>query len=130
MAAAEPPAAGKVHIEIVDLRNDRGVVGLAVFRSSDGFPGSAQKAVVTRQLSIRDRRASIDLVMPPGELAVAVIHDENRNGELDTNWLGIPKEGYGASRDARRRFGAPRWKDARLPLADGETLSVRIRMGY
>jgi uncharacterized protein (DUF2141 family) len=32
----------------------------------------------------------------PGNYAIA-IHDENRNGELDTNMFGIPKEGYGSS---------------------------------
>jgi uncharacterized protein (DUF2141 family) len=31
----------------------------------------------------------------PGKYAIAVIHDENCNGKLDTNMFGIPKEGYG-----------------------------------
>jgi uncharacterized protein (DUF2141 family) len=37
--------------------------------------------------------------IPSGTYALVVLHDENMNGKLDTNWLGVPKEGYGFSND-------------------------------
>ena len=39
--------------------------------------------------------------IPPGTYAIAVFHDENANGKLDKNFLGIPCEGYGASNNVR-----------------------------
>jgi uncharacterized protein (DUF2141 family) len=48
----------------------------------------------------------------PGNYAIAVIHDENRNGELDTNMFGIPKEGYGFSSGAKVTMSAPSFSDA------------------
>ena len=39
------------------------------------------------------------------QYAIRFIHDENRNEELDTNFLGIPKEGFGFSNDVMGKFG-------------------------
>ncbi len=53
-------------------------------------------------IKVRDREARCDFEdIPPGRYALAVIHDENMNGKLDANWLGVPKEGYGFSNDAK-----------------------------
>jgi uncharacterized protein (DUF2141 family) len=46
--------------------------------------------------------------IPPGTYAIAVIHDENSHGKLDTNRLGVPTEGYGFSGDAGALLGALR----------------------
>ena len=50
--------------------------------------------------------------IPAGTYALVVLHDENMNGKVDTNWIGIPKEGYGFSNDAKASFSAPSFKDA------------------
>ncbi|MEP6360832.1 MAG: DUF2141 domain-containing protein, partial [Balneola sp.] len=39
-------------------------------------------------------------MLPFGEYAIAVYHDKNENGKIDTNLLGIPKEDYGFSNNA------------------------------
>ena len=70
------------------------------------------------------------VALPAGAFGVSVLHDEDQDGRLGTNWAGIPAEGYGASRGARRRFGAPRWNDARLSLAGGEEQRVVVEVGY
>ena len=62
-----------------------------------------------------------------GEYAIAIYHDKNTNGKLDTNLLGIPKEDYGFSNDARGRFGPASWKAARFEVKEKEYhTSVRI----
>ncbi len=48
----------------------------------------------------------------PGTYAIAVIHDENRNGELDSNFFGIPTEGYGFSSGAEVTKSSPSFSDA------------------
>jgi len=53
--------------------------------------------------------------IPPGTHALALIHDENMNGKLDTNWLEIPKEGYYFSNDVKAVRGAPSFSDASFP---------------
>lgn len=66
--------------------------------------------------------------VPAGTWAVVAYQDENGNGELDTNILGIPKEPYGFSRDARGRFGPPGFDDAAIEIgAAPTTATVRLR---
>lgn len=58
--------------------------------------------------------------LPSGTYALAVIHDENGNGKLDTV-MGIPREGFGFSRNPAIRFGPPSFKSARVAITDGAT---------
>ena len=58
--------------------------------------------------------------LPSGTYALALIHDENGNGKLDT-LMGIPKEGFGFSKNPAIRFGPPSFKSAELAIAGGRT---------
>jgi uncharacterized protein (DUF2141 family) len=62
-----------------------------------------------------------------GEYSVAVIYDENGNGELDTGLLGIPKERVAFSNNAKGRFGPAKWETARFLLKDSD-LSLEITL--
>jgi uncharacterized protein (DUF2141 family) len=66
--------------------------------------------------------------VPSGPFAVSVFHDEDLDRKLDTGLFGAPSEDYGFSRDARGTFGPPRFEDARLELAPGESKRVAIRV--
>ena len=61
-----------------------------------------------------------------GEYAVSVYHDVNGNGVFDKNWLGIPKEPYGFSRNARKKFGPPEFEDSRIFLDKDEYISIGL----
>jgi uncharacterized protein (DUF2141 family) len=65
----------------------------------------------------------------PGRYAVSVYHDENSNGKLDTNFLGIPREGVGASNNARGHMGSPKFDAAAFPFAGGR-LNLTITINY
>ena len=65
----------------------------------------------------------------PGRYAVIVIHDENDNGRLDENIIGVPTEGYGFSNDARGFLSAPSF-DAAAVTIDGEDRNVVISLQY
>jgi uncharacterized protein (DUF2141 family) len=66
--------------------------------------------------------------VPKGTWAVLVYQDENENGELDRNLLGIPKENYGFSRDAAGRFGPPSFDEAAIQVADEAVVTARVRL--
>jgi len=65
--------------------------------------------------------------VPNGTWAVLAYQDENGNGELDRNLIGIPKEPYGFSRDARSKFGPPGFEDAAIQVEESATTTVRLR---
>src|SRR5215470_15518222 len=89
-------ADSRIQVEITGLRNDQGQVLCSLYSSSEGFPKKAEKAVARGSSDISERRANCQFTgLAPGTYAVSVFHDENSNGRLDTNFMGIPREGVG-----------------------------------
>jgi uncharacterized protein (DUF2141 family) len=80
------------------------------------------------QITGKDARFEFSDIKP-GKYAIAVIHDKNYNGKLDTNWLGIPKEGYGFSSSAEVTLSAPSFSDAVFSY-DGGHLQMSISLNY
>ncbi|MDT8449363.1 MAG: DUF2141 domain-containing protein [Wenzhouxiangellaceae bacterium] len=118
-------------MKILDIRNSTGKVACALFESAEGFPEEFLRYATNIMLiKIRDAEARCDFLdIPPGTYSLAVIHDENMNGKLDTNWLGVPKEGYGFSNDAKASMGAPSFDRASF-LYDGKSLELTISLNY
>jgi uncharacterized protein (DUF2141 family) len=127
---AEPDCPG-IHVKILDIRNSTGTVACALFESPAGFPSEfLHSATNVMIIKIRKAQARCDFMdIPPGTYAMVVIHDENMNGKLDTNALGIPKEGYGFSNDARKWLGTPSFSDASF-LYDGQNVDLTMSLHY
>lgn len=92
----------------------------------DNFPACIDDAqAVTRSVPASDHRLSLE-GLPYGDYAIAVVHDENGNKKLDT-FAGIPREGFGFSRNPPIGFGAPRFAAARFRIgSDAEAQQVRL----
>jgi len=126
-----PTALPGIHVKILHIRNSTGTVACALFESPTGFPiNFLQNATNAMIIKIHKSEARCDFEdIPPGTYAMAVIHDENMNGKLDTNWLGIPKEGYGFSNDARAKLGPPSFSAASFHY-DGKNVQMTMTLHY
>jgi len=130
VVSAQSPCPG-IHVNVLNIRNSTGTVACALFESPDGFPTDYLR-VATNIMMIRVRKAQARCDfedISPGTYAIAVIHDENMNGKLDTNWLGFPVEGYGFSRGAQRFIGVPSFPAASFPY-DGRNLDLTVTLHY
>ena len=129
-ALAQAPCPG-IHVRVLDIRNSTGTVACALFESAGGFPTEyLRKATNVMVIKVRESQARCTFEeIPPGRHAIAVIHDENMNGLLDTNVMGLPKEGYGFSNDAKGVLGPPSF-DAASFAYDGQNLEMTIKLGY
>jgi uncharacterized protein (DUF2141 family) len=128
--AGDVPATGAIEVTALP-RSNLGRLACSLFASSAGFPANAEAAVARVVAKIEAGRAvcRFDHVAP-GEYAVAILHDENENGRMDTNFLGVPSEGWGASNDAPPGFASgPSWDDAKVSFAGG-TLRLDLRLRY
>jgi uncharacterized protein (DUF2141 family) len=122
---------GQVSVDIVGLHSDRGRVLAALYRGEAGFPSKIKQAFARKVAVSKARQLRIVFEnVPAGEFAVSMFHDENANNTLDTNFMGIPKEGWGTSRDAKASFGPPSYADARLTLARGEHKRILVHVQY
>ncbi|MFD1610279.1 DUF2141 domain-containing protein [Sphingomonas tabacisoli] len=126
LASAAPPA--DLDLSISGLRSARGLVRICLTRDPDHFPGCSNDAQAIKRSVPAGHTALRFDDLPSGAWAVSLFHDENRNGKLDTV-LGIPREGFGFSRNPPIRFGPPRFSAARFSLTSGET-SQSVRLKY
>lgn len=79
---------------------------------------------------ITDGRAVCEFPgVTPGTYAASAFHDGNSNGKLDTNLLGIPREGVGASNSAKGHFGPPKFDAAAFHFGGGR-LDLTITITY
>ena len=110
-APAQSPMKNDIQIEIAGLRNAHGVVRMCLTRNPKAFPDckAAADLHVSVQASLTPLRYTFR-ALPPGTYALAVFHDANSNGKLDT-MMGIPREGFAFSRNPAMRARAPRFDE-------------------
>lgn len=110
------------------LRSGKGQILVCVTRLPQYFP-DCTKDPDKRHFAVPAKGGPVVLgAMAPGHYAIAIIHDENGNGKLDT-FAGIPREGVGFSRNPVLRFGAPSFRSASFPMA-GAPVEQDIRLKY
>jgi uncharacterized protein (DUF2141 family) len=127
LPAAGTPAAD-IEISIEKIRNVKGVLHLCLTREPVHFPDCKKDPrAVTRTVPAAAGRVRINGLVP-GAYALAILHDENRNNKLDV-FAGIPREGFGFSRNPVVRFGAPKFRQVRIDLRPGFTRET-VRMQY
>ncbi len=108
---------GVLTVTIKNLRSDGGTVRVTLFNSKDGYPSKVEKALTKVFLKISNKTATAQFKdLPFGTYAIGVFHDENGNGKVDTNFIGMPTEGFGASNDAKGSFGPPSFQDASFKM--------------
>ncbi len=120
---------GALKVVVVGLHSNVGEVDCTLFGGAVGFPDDSSKAGRTAKSKIENGQAVCMFTdIAPGEYAVSVFHDENSNGKLDRNFMGMPKEGVGASNDAAGHFGPPKYDDARFNYKGGRSvLAIHVK---
>lgn len=126
-------SAGTAHaatltVAVTGIEEQEGAIMLAMFDAADAYDGGGPPARAVR-IPVTDKVVSMTLEdLPAGRYAIKLYHDANGNGEMDTNMVGLPVEGYGFSGNGGR-FGPPGWDDAVFEVSEegGNTISIRLR---
>lgn len=103
-----------VVVNISNLNSNEGKVFVAIYDSKESFLGKGLKYT---SIKIENNTCSTTFKdIPNGTYAISMYHDENDNDKMDTNFLGIPKEDYGCSNNAKGFMGPPKWEDAKFQI--------------
>ncbi|MBY0424188.1 MAG: DUF2141 domain-containing protein [Cytophagales bacterium] len=121
---------GIITVEVKNYKKVTGNMMVSIYNSADGFPTKPEKAFQKFIVPIKTNKFEYSFYnIPSGTYAVAVIHDENGNQDMDSNFMGIPKEGIGTSNDAKGNFGPPKFADAKFEF-NGTTKRITINLIY
>jgi uncharacterized protein (DUF2141 family) len=104
-------------VTVNNVKSSKGIVKVCVFNQANGFPEKTNLAIKCGSLNAAKgtMQIKIDGLMP-GNYAIAAHHDENNDGKLNTNFLGIPTEAAGASNGAKGKMGPPKFENAVLAI--------------
>lgn len=127
LVTALPARAGDLIVEVTEIRNDRGLIRLALHNDPEEFPEGERFSGFDEPA----KPGSIVVTMkdiPAGRYAAALLHDENRDGKMNKNFIGLPLEGFGISRDARVLLGPPTFEAAAFDVPrEGTRITIRVR---
>ncbi len=120
------PNLPKVIVQLLSVNDSDGLLRCSLFDRANGFPNDVNNAI--KNVSVRPEVGRCEFEdLDSGEYAVAVLHDANESGDMDTNALGIPQEEWGVSRNVRPTFRAPRFDEASFPLGE-ESLLIEVEL--
>ncbi|MEQ8304509.1 MAG: DUF2141 domain-containing protein [Cyclobacteriaceae bacterium] len=109
---------GTIEVTVANIKSENGLILASLFTNEKDFlktPFQSQKMEAKEgEIVITFER------VPVGSYALSVIHDENENFELDSNFFGIPKEGFGFGNDAMGSFGPPSFEKTLVNVGDGK----------
>ncbi|MDJ0751361.1 MAG: DUF2141 domain-containing protein [Woeseiaceae bacterium] len=114
-------------VKVAKVSSDSGNIRIALHDGEEGFPSKREP---TQVRLVQADASGVTVVfndVVPGTYAVAVYHDVDGDGELDTNFLGAPREPLGFSRDARGRMGPPSFDSAAILIAE-DNMEITINL--
>jgi uncharacterized protein (DUF2141 family) len=118
--------AADLTVVLRDVRAQTGLVKVALVDSQAGWEGQAAPVQATGGPPDGETATYVFKDVAPGPYAVMITHDENGNGKLDTNLIGMPVEGYGFSNNPRV-MRKPTWDEARFDLASDQSIDISLR---
>ena len=126
MATSGMAQAAELTVEVTGLKNAKGKVMVAVFNKAEDFLKQPFRATAVDARSDKVTLRISDL--PAGDYALSVYQDENGNGNLDSNPIGMPVEPYGFSNDAAGNYGPPSFAQALVQVSEaGKLITIKLR---
>jgi uncharacterized protein (DUF2141 family) len=115
-------AQGKLEVTVKNIKEAKGTIRVGLFTTEESFLKDAAFGKI-----VKAQGGQVTVVfenLKSGEYAVSVIHDENENGELDTNIVGIPREGFAFGNNSMGTFGPPSFEKAKVTLKNANEKQV------
>lgn len=112
----------EVIVKVADIPTDKGVIRIAIYDNANSA-FDEDLAIAKAIINADSKGVEKSFLLVPGKYAIAVFHDENNNGYVDTNFLGIPKERYGFSGGSNK----PDYKKAEVNFRRSQDIVIKLK---
>lgn len=117
-------SSNKLVVKVTNIKSTKGDIGVAVSNSEKTFLG---KPMANKSQRAKEGELIFEFEVPNGNYTVSVMHDENKSGDLDKNFMGIPSEPYGISMNGKSNFGPPSYQDAVFSITNKDVnLTIEV----
>ena len=124
-------AQSRVAATIKNFKNDNGVCRACLFDNAGAFTGEGGKPYECLVIPVKNKLAQVVFDnVKPGKYAMFVFHDANNNNKIDKNFIGIPKEGYGASRNKLPFAAAPKFDENKFEVQGSKQIAIAIELRH
>ncbi len=109
---------GDVKLKIRNIRSNKGTILISIYNKAAQFPLKPFKVIKVKKSNMRNGELNFTIKgLKNQQYAISLLDDENQNSDMDYTWIGIPKEGYSFSNNARPKgMSAPSYSDAMFEL--------------
>ena len=120
-----------VNVNTTGLRTDKGQIVIGVFKDSETYMKEEpyMNKIFSKE-SVQDGALSVSFTLEPGIYGLCLLDDENSNGKMEYNFLGMPKEGFGFSDYYHSGIKKPKFDSFRFTIKKDETRNITIRIRY
>ena len=119
-------SAADLTVNVDDISKHEGNIYVVLFDSANAYNGKGKPIKRSRIEVTKNSHSVVFKETEAGTYAIKLFHDENGNGKLDTNLVGIPSEGYGFSNNAGA-FGPATFEDASFAVTETSEINIKLR---
>jgi uncharacterized protein (DUF2141 family) len=122
--------AQETHVKIADIRSGKGKIILNVFKDNNSYDKEQPyKKIVFDKKDLVNGTLNVHFGLEPGVYGITLLDDENEDGKINKNFVGIPKEGFGFSNFFMTKMKKPSFDDFKVDLKSSD-IKVEIRVKY
>lgn len=123
---ALPTLAHELNVNVNNIQSIKGDLLVAVYDKKENYDAD-KNWVAVKKIKVEKSSLSLDFAdLPAGHYAVKLFQDENQNGQIDMNALGVPVEPYGFSNN-QGRSGQPSFEEAKVVLDSSVNIEIQLR---
>jgi uncharacterized protein (DUF2141 family) len=110
----------RLDIEISNIRSHKGIIRISVYTAPDQYPYHPAKTYEVKKDSVVNGVLHTSIRnLAPGEYGLCFLDDENNSGQLDSNFIGIPQEGFGFANNPKPLLKRPDYQHVTFKLTSG-----------
>ena len=120
-----------ISVIIKDIKTPNGQILMGIYKDDVSFDKEiAYKKVQALKTKISNGILLVEVKLEPGKYGISLMDDENFNGKMDYNFIGIPKEGFGFSNYYHTGLTKPKLKSFLFEVIENKNTKVEVKMKY
>ena len=120
-----------ISVIIKDIKTSNGQILMGIYKDDVSFDKEIPyKKVQAFKTKIANGTLVVEVKLEPGKYGISLMDDENFNGKMDYNFIGIPKEGFGFSNYYHSGLSKPKLNSFLFEVIENKNMKVEVKMKY